>query len=100
MPQWLDPDQESRIELTERSDELVERLGRLSDANGGQSLWWRPSLGQATFDLLAAGIPVTIEALIERLEASAKPEDLVHRKRSAKSAIDVLRTLVDQQTGT
>lgn len=77
----------------ERSDEIVERLSSMRDASGSDSLWWRPSLGQATFDLLSAGKPVTIETLMERLEETARTEHLVHKKLSAKAAVNVLRAL-------
>lgn len=40
--------------MTKQSDEIVERLARLTGIAGSGSLWWRPSLGQAVYDLLAA----------------------------------------------
>ena len=84
----------SKENMTRKSDDLTERLGRAhTNAGGGDRLLWRTSLGQATFELLAEGKAVTVDSLIVHLEASVRPDDLVHRGLSIHAAIEVLRSL-------
>ena len=84
----------SKENMTSKSDDLTERLGRAhTSAGGADRLLWRTSLGQATFELLAEGKAVTVDSLIVHLEASVRPDDLVHRGLSIHAAIEVLRSL-------
>lgn len=59
-------------------------------------LYWRASLGQATFELLAARRMVTVETLIAHLEAEEAPSRLVLRTLSTTAALAVLRSLAQK----
>jgi hypothetical protein len=63
------------------------------NAGKNDRLFWRASLGQATYELLAAERTVTVEALIAHLEGSAKLDHLVLTSASTRAAIELLRSL-------
>lgn len=82
--------------MTSDFGEHRRQVGSVSSGTGKDDrLYWRASLGQATFELLAAGQAVTIDALIAHLENTERLDHLVLTKVSTGAAIGVLRSLAE-----
>jgi hypothetical protein len=82
--------------MTNDSDKPLEQEKPTPSAAGkNDRLYWRASLGQATFELLAAGRTVTIEALIAHLQNTETLDHLVLTNVSTRAAIGVLRSLAE-----
>jgi hypothetical protein len=80
--------------MTNEFDEDPGRREGVSSGTGtNDRLYWRASLGQATFELLAAGQVVTTGALIAHLEKTENLDHLVLTRVSTRAAIEVLRAL-------
>ncbi|MDP1730577.1 MAG: hypothetical protein Q8L54_05225 [Devosia sp.] len=83
--------------MSENNEEPVEPPARAKpDTTDHGHLYWRASLGQATFELLAASRMVTVETLIAHLEAEAASNRLVLRTLSTAAALAVLRPLAQK----
>lgn len=83
--------------VSDRHKKLLADIERTMEmAREGDPHFWRHPLAEATVALLSAGVPVTIDSLIAKLEVPGDPKepDVALRRGVSKAAIDRLREIV------
>lgn len=86
--------------LSDKHNKLLANIERtVKIAREGDPTLWRHPLADATVALLEAGLPVTIDSLIAKLEVPGDPNepDIALRRGVSEAAIDRLREIVAQQ---